>query len=177
MHTGIGHQESASSKRKGKGKGARQIETGNGDDKGKGDEKGKGKGKGKEKDGGEPEKENAEEGKGKAKGKGRSREFEVFVGGLPFGRSVEDIKKDFGALGETERFHMPQDDGQHKGLAFINYLTKEGMDKALAFHETDYGGAWIRVFQADKAKGNGKGKGKEKGKDDGDKEAAAADPM
>merc|ERR1719238_1475332 len=68
---------------------------------------------------------------------------------------------------------MPlNDQGSCKGIAFIKYTTKEGMDKAIAFNETDYGGRTIYCTPAaDKPEGKGKGKdgkdgkGKGKGKD------------
>merc|ERR1712021_162987 len=61
---------------------------------------------------------------------------------------------------------MPlNDEGACRGIAFIKYSDKEGMDKAMAFNETDYGGRTI--FCTDAAiKPEGKGKGKDgKGKD------------
>merc|ERR1712194_88627 len=91
---------------------------------------------------------------GKAKGKGDSRpssmrQFEVFVGGLPYAVSEDLIREDFGVFGETDRFHIPLgDDGGHTGIAFISYLTWEGMEKALAFNDTEYAGVWIRVQRA-----------------------------
>merc|ERR1711896_63527 len=59
---------------------------------------------------------------------------------------------------------MPlNDEGACKGIAFIKYASKEGMDKAIAFNETDYGGRTIYcVPAADKPDGKGKGKGKGK---------------
>merc|ERR1712138_30114 len=63
---------------------------------------------------------------------------------------------------------MPlNDEGTCKGFCFIKYANKEGMDKALAFNETDYGGRTIYCSDAAiKPEGKGKGKdGKGKGKD------------
>eukprot|EP00929_Paragymnodinium_shiwhaense_P070575 TRINITY_DN35739_c0_g1_i1.p1 TRINITY_DN35739_c0_g1~~TRINITY_DN35739_c0_g1_i1.p1 ORF type:complete len:613 (-),score=212.71 TRINITY_DN35739_c0_g1_i1:506-2344(-) len=110
-------------------------------------------------------------GKDKGKGKGKffsesvvNREFEVFVGGLPWGIEDAIVRRDFEECGEINRFSMPVDEeGKTKGLAFINYTTKESMEKALEFHEKEYAGLWIRVLKSvapknpRAAKGTGKG--------------------
>jgi len=83
---------------------------------------------------------------------------------------------------------MPlNDEGTCKGFAFIKYTSKEGMDKALAFNETDYGGRTIYCTDAaikPEGKGkdgkgkDGKGKGKDskgKGKGKGKKGKASSD--
>merc|ERR1712028_91314 len=76
--------------------------------------------------------------------------------------------KDFAECGEIETLRLPMsDEGSPRGFAFIKYTSKEGMDKALAFNETDYGGRTIYCSDAAiKPEGKGKGKdGKSKGKD------------
>merc|ERR1712072_162198 len=95
-------------------------------------------------------------------------EHTVFVRGLPFATTEEALKKDFAECGEIASLRMPlNDQGSCKGIAFVKYTSKEGMDKAIAFNETDYGGRTIYVSPAaDKPEGKGKdGKGKSKGKD------------
>merc|ERR1712190_326801 len=75
---------------------------------------------------------------------------------------------DFAECGEIESLRMPlNEDGQCKGIAFIQYKEKEGLEKAKAYHETDYGGRTIYVGQAGEPT-NGKGKDG-KGKDGGGK--------
>merc|ERR1712048_1113196 len=78
----------------------------------------------------------------------------------------ETLKKDFAECGEIVSLRMPlNDEGSCRGIAFIKYSNKEGMDKAIAFNETDYGGRTISVTDAaDKPDGKAKGKGKD-GKD------------
>lgn len=108
-------------------------------------------------------------GKGK-KGKSGDNALTVFVRGLPFATTEEALTKDFAECGELVSCRMPlNDEGNCKGIAFIAYSDKEGMDKAIAFNETDYGGRTIYcVPAADKPDGKGKGKdGKDKGKDKG----------
>merc|ERR1711957_382380 len=99
-------------------------------------------------------------GKGKdGKGKG-NKEFELFIGGLPFAATEEQLKKDFAECGEIVNLRMPlNEEGNSRGIAFMELKDQEGVDKALKFHETDYGGRTLTV----KKSGEGKGKGK-KGK-------------
>jgi len=114
---------------------------------------GDGKGKGK----------NGKDGGGKG---GLDNENTVFVRGLPFATSEEELKKDFGECGEIVSLRMPlNDEGSCRGIAFIRYSAKEGMDKAIAFNDTDYGGRIISCTAAgDNPEGKGKGKdGKGKG--------------
>jgi len=61
---------------------------------------------------------------------------------------------------------MPlNDEGNARGIAFIEYKDKEACEKALKFHETDYGGRSLSVKMSGDGKGDGKGdKGKGKGK-------------
>merc|ERR1712232_1004981 len=105
-------------------------------------------------------------GKGKEKG---NRENEVFVGGLPFETEEAVLKKDFEECGEVESLRMPlNDEGKCRGIAFIVFKSKEGVEKALDFDGKEYGGRWLKVQRAGEGKGDGKAKGK--GKDSKEKE-------
>jgi len=118
-------------------------------------------------EGGDPEAKGKSKGK---KGKSGDNALTVFVRGLPFSTTEDVLQKDFAECGEIVSCRMPlNDDGNCKGIAFIAYVDKEGMDKAVAFNETDYGGRTIYcVPAADKPEGKGKGKdGKDKGKGKG----------
>jgi len=107
--------------------------------------------------------------KGKGKGKG-NKELEVFIGGLPFGTTEDVLRKDFEDCGEIANFRMPlNDEGACRGIAFCEYATKEGVEKALKFDQTDYGGRTLSVRMSGDDKGKGKGKGKD-GKGKGNKE-------
>jgi len=106
------------------------------------------------------------DGKSKGKGKdgGKSKEFEIFVGGLPWETEEAVLKKDFAECGEIVALRMPlNDEGKARGIAFVEYTNQESVDKALKFHETEYGGRTISVRKAGEpapAKGEkGKGKG------------------
>merc|ERR1719333_1862022 len=129
----------------------------------------KGKGKGKDKSDG-----------GKAGGKGQGgNENTVFVRGLPFSATEEQLTKDFAECGEIERLNLPlNDEGKPKGICFIKFKTQEGMDAALKFDNTDYGGRTINVSKAGEGgKGkDSKGKGKDgKGKDGKDSKGKGKD--
>jgi len=137
-------------------------------------------------EGGDP----TEKGKGKGK-KGKDaggNENTVFIRGLPFATTEEALNKDFGECGELVSCRMPlNDEGSCKGIAFIKFTDKAGMDKAIAFNETDYGGRTIFCVPAgdkpegkgkdgkDKGKGKGKDKGKDKGKGKGKKGKASSE--
>merc|ERR1711865_1036111 len=82
----------------------------------------------------------------------------VFVGGLPFSTTEEVLKKDFTECGEIVNFRMPlNDEGNARGIAFIEYANAEGVEKALKFNETEYGGRWLSVRKSGDDKGKGKG--------------------
>lgn len=107
---------------------------------------------------------------------GDDGDYTVFIRGLPFSVEEETVRKDFSECGEIANMNMPMNDqGLPRGIAFVKYETKVGMEAALKFDGTDYGGRYLEVKPAwngksgDKGgKGDGKGKGKgEKGKGQG----------
>merc|ERR1719443_1480838 len=75
------------------------------------------------------------DGKGKGKdGKGKggggfasgNNELTVFVGGLAWSVDEETLKKDFTECGEVVNIRMPKnEEGQSKGIAFIEFSTQE----------------------------------------------------
>jgi len=110
--------------------------------------------------------------KGKSKGGGKgNNDLTVCVRGLPFTTTEEGLRKDFAECGEMEKCRMLlNDEGQCRGMAFIEYKDKAGLEEACKFNDTDYGGRYISVAPAGDgpSKGkDGKGKGKDKGKDKG----------
>merc|ERR1712194_534101 len=122
-----------------------------GEDKGKGSGKDKGKGKAKG---------------GEGKGTRDNNENTLFIGGLRFDCDQEEVRRDFEECGVIEAFRVPlNEDGTIKGIAFIKFKDSEGMNKAMEFNDTDYGGRTLSVRPAgDKSGGKGKD-GKGKGKD------------
>merc|ERR1712070_905593 len=100
----------------------------------------------------------------KAASGGDDDDFTVFVGGIPWSCDEATFKKDFAECGEIAKLNfLLNDEGKPKGIAFVKYASKEGLEAALKFDGTDYGGRTLKVNKAgDKgAKGKGdKGKGK-----------------
>eukprot|EP00438_Fugacium_kawagutii_P026451 Skav202762 [mRNA] locus=scaffold326:142749:169873:+ [translate_table: standard] len=72
----------------------------------------------------------------------------VFVGGLPWSTSEEQIKKDFEECGPIARTGLM--DLGRKGIAFVTYESQEGVDAALKYDGDEYGGRTLK---------DGKGKG------------------
>merc|ERR1712232_470280 len=100
-------------------------------------------------------------GKGKGdKGKGKgNNEATAFVRGLPFEAKEDELRKLFADCGEIKSLRMPlNEEGQSKGIAFIEFEETASLDKAKEFHETEFGGRAIYVSQAGEG---GKGKGKD----------------
>jgi len=115
-----------------------------------------------------------QKGKGKdGKGKGEKGDRNlntIFIGGLPWSCTEEQLKKDFEECGGVENIRLPMnDEGKPRGIAFMKMADAEAVKKALAFDQTDYGGRTISVREAGDG-GKGKdGKGKDKGKGKGKK--------
>jgi len=120
--------------------------------------------------GGEDEEEVAKRVAKSAAGVGESDEnLTVFVRGLPFSCEAETLRKDFDECGEIVNFNMPvNEEGRCKGIAFVEYSNKAGVEAALEFDGTDYGGRYLEVKIATPKGEKGKGKG-EKGGGKGDK--------
>eukprot|EP00928_Gymnodinium_smaydae_P050341 TRINITY_DN338_c1_g1_i1.p1 TRINITY_DN338_c1_g1~~TRINITY_DN338_c1_g1_i1.p1 ORF type:complete len:403 (-),score=129.29 TRINITY_DN338_c1_g1_i1:319-1527(-) len=108
--------------------------------------------------------------------------LKVFIGGIPFGTDEATLRADFEECGEIDELTcLKNDDGRDKGIAFITFKTKAGVEEALKYDGEDYGGRTLKVSMAtarsskdkgnskDKGKGGGKakGKGKDKGKESG----------
>lgn len=91
---------------------------------------------------------------------GASKDRKVFIGNVPFKCSAETLKKDFSECGAIQQLRMPVgEDGKSKGIAFVTFATKEGVNEALKFHETDYGGSTLTVRMASEKVEKGKLKG------------------
>jgi RNA recognition motif-containing protein len=128
------------------------------------EDKGKGKGdKGKGK---------SDKGKGKGDNRVANSDFALFVGGLPYTVTEEQVRSHFADCGEIESVRMPTfEDGSPKGIAFIRFTKDEDVQAGLNLNESDLEGRSITVRKAgdNPRKGDGKGKdgkgGKDKGKD------------
>merc|ERR1711935_932160 len=76
-------------------------------------------------------------------------ENQIFVGGFPFRCNEAKIRKDFEECGEITKFNMPLDaNGMQRGIAFISFATREGVEAALAYNGQDYEGRTLKVNPA-----------------------------
>jgi len=95
------------------------------------------------------------EGKGQGKEavslpKAVSNELTVFIRGLPFAADETHLRKDFEECGAIEKITLPMNpEGKPKGICFIKFLDPAGLEAALKFDNTDYGGRTINVHKAE----------------------------
>ena len=75
----------------------------------------------------------------------------VFVGGVPYASTEEDLKAHFSAAGQVVSVFMPidRDTGKKRGFAFVEFSTEDDMNKAVdMFNQTEFGGRTISVNSA-----------------------------
>lgn len=90
-------------------------------------------------------------------------EFTVFVGGVPWSVDDATLREDFEECGEVVAVNLPKhsDSGLSRGIAFVTYKDRAGLDAALKFDGTDYWGRQLQVYRAENrgSKGGKDGKG------------------
>ena len=71
----------------------------------------------------------------------------IFIKGLPFTSTEEEVRGAFEAYGSITEFDLPvfEDSGRLRGVARITYGSAEEATKALELNETDFGGRSISV--------------------------------
>lgn len=98
-------------------------------------------------------------------------EFKVFVGGLPWSIEERVLRKDFSECGRIVdlRLLTDKETGRSRGMAFITFADRAGLEAALKYDGDSYGGRTLKVGKAEGRKGgkDGKGKAAEKGKGKG----------
>lgn len=75
----------------------------------------------------------------------------VFVGGVPYASTEEELKAHFSQAGDVVSVFMPIDreSGKKRGFAFVEFADEDGMNKAVdMFNQTDFGGRTISVSSA-----------------------------
>jgi RNA recognition motif-containing protein len=75
----------------------------------------------------------------------------IYVAGLPYQATEEEIKAHFAAAGEVVSVFLPTDreTGRKRGFGFVEFTTEEERDKAISmFDQTDFGGRTIGVSAA-----------------------------
>ncbi|KAI7907931.1 uncharacterized protein BX663DRAFT_492468 [Cokeromyces recurvatus] len=78
--------------------------------------------------------------------------YTIFVGGLKYEATEEDIKKHFESCGEIVEVRLRMDNNatnKNKGFCHIDFATKEGKEAALKLSETEFMGRSIRCDSAD----------------------------
>jgi|Transcript_873 RNA recognition motif-containing protein len=95
-------------------------------------------------------------------------QLKVFVGGLSWESTEDDVKDFFKDCGEMTDVFFPTDynTGQTRGFCFVTFAEMEGSAAAVALNEKELGGRWLNIrYSQPKGEGKGKGgKGKGKGK-------------
>ncbi len=76
--------------------------------------------------------------------------FRIYVGNLPYSVDNDELKKIFSEAGTVTDTAIPlRFDGKPKGFAFVEFDSKEAMDKAIeTFNEKEVGGRVLRVSEA-----------------------------
>lgn len=75
----------------------------------------------------------------------------VFVGGVPYAATEDELKAHFSAAGEVVSVFMPidRDTGKKRGFAFVEFSNEDDMNKAVdMFNQTEFGGRTISVNPA-----------------------------
>jgi len=71
----------------------------------------------------------------------------VYVGGISYNATETEVSDHFSQCGEVLSVRMPTfpDSGRSKGIAFVEFAEKSGVDAALAMSDTDFLGRNIKV--------------------------------
>merc|ERR1712217_308583 len=81
-----------------------------------------------------------------------SSALQVYVSGLPFDADEPTLRKDFEECGKIVKFKMLMERSTGKprfnGSLFVTYKKQSGVDAALKFHSTEYGGRTLSVRPA-----------------------------
>lgn len=75
----------------------------------------------------------------------------VFVGGVPYAATEEELKGHFSTAGQVASVFMPIDreTGKKRGFAFVEFSNEDDMNKAVdMFNQTEFGGRTISVNAA-----------------------------
>lgn len=76
------------------------------------------------------------------------QEYKLYVGGVPYSSTNEDLKRHFEAAGEVKDAAIIMDKmtRRSKGFGFVEMADKEGAEKAISmFHDQDFMGRKLTV--------------------------------
>jgi nucleolin len=72
--------------------------------------------------------------------------FEVYVGGLPYSASEEDIQAHFEECGAVSGLNLLKGpDGRSKGIAFVRFDDEKSQNNAVKLNGSDFGGRYLKV--------------------------------
>eukprot|EP00475_Leptophrys_vorax_P022612 TRINITY_DN3081_c0_g1_i1.p1 TRINITY_DN3081_c0_g1~~TRINITY_DN3081_c0_g1_i1.p1 ORF type:complete len:224 (-),score=78.30 TRINITY_DN3081_c0_g1_i1:192-863(-) len=73
--------------------------------------------------------------------------YTVYVGGVSYDASEQDVSEHFSKCGEVVSVRMPTfpDSGRSKGIAFVEFADKAGSDAALDMSDSEFMGRNIKV--------------------------------
>ena len=86
----------------------------------------------------------------------------LFVGGLAWASTEEDLRQAFGAFGELHEVKIitDRDTGRSRGFGFVTYTTAESASEAMdALNGSELNGRTIRVDISEDRRGGGGGGG------------------
>ena len=85
-------------------------------------------------------------GEGRGKGKRRDVETQIYIGGLPYKMSEDDVKAMFQSCGSIKSINLPiNQHGKPTGFGFIVFDSSESIPKALAFDGHEVEGRFIQA--------------------------------
>jgi nucleolin len=80
---------------------------------------------------------------------GSDRKSSIFIGNLSWQTTEDGLKKVFSECGEIVRVKLLlNEQGQSRGIAFIDFADKSGVDESLKFNNTDLDGRTIRIEES-----------------------------
>ena len=74
-----------------------------------------------------------------------SRETELFVGGLAYEATENDLHAFFSKFGEIDNISIPMNNGVSRGIAFVSFTTSQAATTALSTNGAEYMGRILRV--------------------------------
>lgn len=74
-----------------------------------------------------------------------SRETELFVGGLAYEATENDLHGFFSKFGEIDNISIPMNNGVSRGIAFVSFTTSQAATSALSTNGAEYMGRILRV--------------------------------
>lgn len=75
---------------------------------------------------------------------------EIFITGIPWEATEEELLEKFAACGEITNARIPTVKGRPSGYAFVTFADIHGMRSGLKLDGEDFGGRWMKIRAAEK---------------------------